>query len=287
MKYSNEEELLKIFRNGIDNELEIMHLHLESIKEDILAGIHIKEGANLEEELENHQFECDRSTFDEIFPVLMALKIPVEKVPSYPYKVFIDGEYQGTEYLYDYNDIVEIFKELDDYMYFVTMIYITQNLHNTELWHGVSKKVKEALRKLNVKIPDYGKTVFVAMSFDEELKLLREKLIRVIRENGFKPIIIDSKEHNNQIVPEIFYEIDKAEFVVADLTHHKAGVYYEAGYAKGVGKEVIFTCNSKDFKKRHFDVAQTNTIVWETPRELEHKLTARIEAMYLIESSEV
>lgn len=120
------------------------------------------------------------------------------------------------------------------------------------------------------------------MSFDEDLKVVREYISKVIKDEGLTPLLIDSKEHNNQIVPEIFSEIDKAKFVIADLTHHKTGVYYEAGYAKGKGKEVIFTCSRADFENRHFDVAQTNTIVWETPVELSERLAKRIEAMTLL-----
>lgn len=273
-----------MFYNGVENELEILNIHLKSIEADILAGLYIQDDNTVEEELEEHKFESDRSTFDEILPLINGLNINIDKIPSYPYKIYNeDEEYETTEYFYDYQDVLQLFKELDHFTYFVTMIYIAQNMENYEVWSGIAKRVKQVLRQLNIKIPNYGKRVFVAMSFNEELKELRKQLCIVIEANGFKPVIIDSKEHNNQIVPEIFYEIERAEFVIADLTHHKAGVYYEAGYAKGVGKQVIFTCRKDEFEKRHFDVAQTNTIVWESEYELNRKLSSRIEAMYLLE----
>ena len=46
----------------------------------------------------------------------------------------------------------------------------------------------------------------------------------------FKPH--SEEEHNNQIVPEIFYEIRQSNYIIADLTGHRNGVYYEAGYAE-------------------------------------------------------
>ncbi|MEK4814581.1 MULTISPECIES: hypothetical protein [Bacillus] len=284
LHYSENKELLQMFYNGVENELEILNVHLKSIEADILAGLYIQDDNTVEEELEEHKFESDRSTFDEILPLINGLNINIDKIPSYPYKIYNeDEEYETTEYFYDYQDVLQLFKELDHFTYFVTMIYIAQNMENYEVWSGIAKRVKQVLRQLNIKIPNYGKRVFVAMSFNEELKELRKQLCIVIEANGFKPVIIDSKEHNNQIVPEIFYEIERAEFVIADLTHHKAGVYYEAGYAKGVGKQVIFTCRKDEFEKRHFDVAQTNTIVWESEYELNRKLSSRIEAMYLLE----
>ncbi|MES5929753.1 hypothetical protein QCI77_27825 [Bacillus cereus group sp. MG9] len=284
LRYSENKELLQMFYNGVENELEILNIHLKSIEADILAGLYVPDDKTIEEALEDHRFESDRSTFDEVLPLINGLNIHIDKIPSYPYKIYDrDGEYEATEYLYDYQDVLQLVKELDHFTYFVTMVYIAQNMENYEVWSGIALRVKKVLRQLNIKIPNYGKKVFVAMSFNDELKELRKQLCEGIEANGFKPVIIDSKEHNNQIVPEIFYEIERAEFVIADLTHHKAGVYYEAGYAKGIGKQVIFTCRKDEFEKRHFDVAQTNTIVWESEYELNRKLSSRVEAMYLLE----
>jgi len=119
---------------------------------------------------------------------------------------------------------------------------------------------------------------FIAMSFSSEMNETRDTIKKVIVDCGYMPRIIDEKEHNNQIVPEIFYEIKRSKFLVADLTGHRNGVYYEAGYAQGLGKEVILTCHKDDFKHRHFDVAQIATIVWEDKDDLKKRLKKRIEA---------
>jgi len=44
----------------------------------------------------------------------------------------------------------------------------------------------------------------------------------------------------------------------------RGGVYLEAGYAKGLGKQVIFTCHDNQVSRDrvHFDVKQVNTIFW-------------------------
>lgn len=286
-KFKSEEQLLKTFRIAVENEMNLLQIQLKTIEADIRSENISKSAEEIHAELEKHRFECDRGDFDEILPYLNLLNLSMEEIPKYYKKLYFEGEYEETIIVYDFYDFIKMFNKIDDYMYFVSMIFLSQTSDNSELLCAVATRVKAILRQLNIRIPNYKKSVFIAMSFNPELKSVRDTICKVIENNGFKPVVIDSKEHNNQIVPEIFYEIDKAEFVVADLSEHKAGVYYEAGYAKGVKKPVIFSCRQVDFDKRHFDVAQANTIVWQSESELERRLNARIEAMYLVEETEI
>lgn len=123
-----------------------------------------------------------------------------------------------------------------------------------------------------------SKTAFVAMSFADELLSAREEIKRAIESTGYVPMLIDTKEHNNQIVPEILYEIRKSRFVVADFTNQRGGVYYEAGYAEGLKIPVIALCRDDDFKNVHFDLKQKNTILWKIPQEISDRLEKRIKA---------
>lgn len=125
-----------------------------------------------------------------------------------------------------------------------------------------------------------GNTAFIAMSFNFSnpiIKLAEECIRKAISEAGYVPQIISEKEHNNFIMDEILYEIKQAAFVVADLTEQKTGVYYEAGYAKALGKEVILTCHGSDFGNRHFDIAQVNTIKWDKEEDFVNDLKRRIQ----------
>ncbi len=119
---------------------------------------------------------------------------------------------------------------------------------------------------------------FIAMSFSENMNSAKTKIIQAIVDSGYIPMIISDKEHNNQIVPEILFEIKRSKFVIADLTEHRNGVYYEAGYAQALDKEVIISCKSEDFGKTHFDVAQKNTVVWQDEDDLYERLLKRIES---------
>lgn len=122
---------------------------------------------------------------------------------------------------------------------------------------------------------------FIAMSFSNETKTISESFKKAIGKCGYIPRRIDEKEHNNQIVPEILFEISRSKFVVVDVTVPNYGAYYEAGYAEALGKEVIICCREDVFnsnKKPHFDIAQKSSIVWKDEEDLENRLYRRIEA---------
>lgn len=77
-------------------------------------------------------------------------------------------------------------------------------------------------------------------------------------------------------------EITACKFLVADLTSQNNGVYYEAGYAKALGKTVILTCKDTDFKNRHFDIAQVQTLSWKNADELATVLSQQIRQSGLV-----
>ncbi len=126
-------------------------------------------------------------------------------------------------------------------------------------------------------------TCFVAMSFDPSMIEAFELgvLPAVETDCGFTALRVDRKEHNNQITDEIMAGIRSAELTIADFTGHRAGVYYEAGFARGLGREVIYCCRENDFKERHFDTSVMNHVVWTDPTELRTKLANRIRATIL------
>ena len=106
-----------------------------------------------------------------------------------------------------------------------------------------------------------NKNVFIAMAFGEETKPTREALKSGIINAGYQPILIDEVTHSHQIVPEMFKKIRDSKFLVIDISIPNMGAYYEAGYAYGLGKEVIFCCNEESFDSQdknmrpHFDVS--------------------------------
>lgn len=123
---------------------------------------------------------------------------------------------------------------------------------------------------------------FIAMSFRDETRPIREAFRKAMKESGYSVAIIDEKEHNNQIVPEIFFEIERSKFVVVDVTYPNYGAYYEAGYAQALDKQVIICCRETEFHDKstrpHFDISQKSMVVWKDEADLVQRLKRRIEA---------
>jgi hypothetical protein len=139
--------------------------------------------------------------------------------------------------------------------------------------------------------PDSGQA-FVAMWFDPATSAAYDAGIQpALAKAGYDAIRIDRKEHNNKIDDEIIAEIRKSRFVVADFTCGlvgsptkpiavaRGGVYYEAGFAQGLGIPVIWTVRSDQIGLVHFDTRQFNHISWSTPDELHERLFHRISAV--------
>lgn len=119
--------------------------------------------------------------------------------------------------------------------------------------------------------------VFVAMSFKPALEAAwRKGLSTGIAAAGYRPLRVDKKEHNEKICDRIMTEIQRSAFLVADVTRHRQGVYFEAGYAMSLGIPVIWTCQKREMNRAHFDTRQYNHIRWETPEELAKALEYRI-----------
>ena len=115
---------------------------------------------------------------------------------------------------------------------------------------------------------NYG---FIAMQFgDEQLDLfLRDVVKPTIREQlGIDLIDLRDVEQAGVIDDIMRVKIRDAKFVISDLTHDNHGAYWEAGYAEGLGKPVVYICSKEKFENvgTHFDVNHCTTIAWSIVR---------------------
>lgn len=130
-----------------------------------------------------------------------------------------------------------------------------------------------------------NKDIFVAMAFNDDTKPTREAIRAGIKGAKFSEKFLDEIIHSQQIVPYMMRLIRDCRFLIMDITEPNYGAYYEAGYALGLGKEVIITCrqdifNKKDYAsdlerralKPHFDIVQRQILVWENEEDLSAKL---------------
>ena len=56
-------------------------------------------------------------------------------------------------------------------------------------------------------------------------------------------------------------EIRRCRFLIADLTDGNSGAYWEAGFAEGLGKPVIYVC--RESVETHFDTDHRQTVRWD------------------------
>jgi len=120
---------------------------------------------------------------------------------------------------------------------------------------------------------------FVAMWFSGEMRdAWTGGFEPALRATGYHPLRLDLEEHNDKIDDRIIAEIRRSGLVVADFTGHRGGVYFEAGFALGLGIPVVWTCRESDVHDLHFDTRQYNYIAWNDPEDLRARLQLRIEA---------
>lgn len=127
--------------------------------------------------------------------------------------------------------------------------------------------------------PEDSKTCFVAMAFSEKTMEYRGAIKKALKNNKYDAVIIDEKHlESDKTIPDgILNEIRKSKFCIADFTMHRNGVYFESGYALGLGKQVIYTCHTDDFENAHFDIKQLQHVLYDSPQDLQKKLTDKIE----------
>lgn len=128
-----------------------------------------------------------------------------------------------------------------------------------------------------------GDQVFVAMWFGEEIRPIFDAAIApAITRAGYRPKLITDTLHNRNINTEIVGEIRRSKVLVADFScppdQPRGGVYFEAGFAVGLGIPVIWTCRESSRNDLHFDTRQYNHILWSTGEELARDLENSIRA---------
>jgi len=148
-----------------------------------------------------------------------------------------------------------------------------------------------------------SKRAFVAMWFHSALDPICDKgIFPALEKTGYQPDRVDKTNHVDRIDDAIISKIRNSALVIADVTGERNGVYYEAGFAEGLGIPVIWLCNDSwktmlpkevypnslsrhpriqktTWEKRiHFDTRQLPHILWSDPADLKKKLIDRIRA---------
>src|SRR5437899_4143136 len=137
--------------------------------------------------------------------------------------------------------------------------------------------------ELQNRSPD-SRRAFMAMQFcDQELDLLFYGHFKPAAQRaGFDLSRLDEEPRAGLIDDRLRLEIRRSRFLIADLTHGNPGAYWEAGFAEGLGRPVIYTCRRDVFddlhKRPHFDTNHYLTVIWDAvdPTKAAAQLTTTI-----------
>ena len=120
--------------------------------------------------------------------------------------------------------------------------------------------------------PDDG-LVFVISSFSPEMEPTYMAIASAAEAAGLHAERVKDIPGDYRITDQILKMIRKARLIVADLTNERPNVYFELGYARGLGKSVITILRSG--ADVHFDVRDWTYIEYFDSRPLEKDLLAR------------
>jgi hypothetical protein len=107
---------------------------------------------------------------------------------------------------------------------------------------------------------------FMAMQYGDPLldQLVNDHFRPAVGRTGFELHRLDDQQPAGLIDDRLRIEIQSARFLIVDLTHGNRGAYWEAGYAEGLGKPVIYTCQHSKFAEgSHFDTNHHLTVLWD------------------------
>ena len=123
---------------------------------------------------------------------------------------------------------------------------------------------------------------FVAMWFHADLESAFESGIKpALAAAHYDPYRVDRRHSPDKIDDHELAQIRRSGILIADCTGLRPSVLFEAGFAKGLGIPVVWTCRSDHLKaveESAFDVRQYPFVVWKDPGELKAKLVDKVQA---------
>jgi hypothetical protein len=151
----------------------------------------------------------------------------------------------------------------------------------------VQREFRESARRTN--------ELFVVMAIRSETEPFKTIARSAASAVGLTPVFIAEREPENAISEAILSSIRRSTLVLCDLSFERPNCYFEAGFAKGAMRRVLFSCRS-DHNHRahqngeyrvHFDVDQLKITWWDSDNlspaasELESRLRLLLREMGL------
>ena len=110
---------------------------------------------------------------------------------------------------------------------------------------------------------------------DPSLEDFLQAIKRATSQYDIQGVRVDEIEHSKKITDVVLDKIRSSRFLICDITNERPNVYYELGFAHGIGKEVILI--AKVGTPLHFDIKDYNVIFYKNYTDLEDRVAKRIE----------
>lgn len=122
---------------------------------------------------------------------------------------------------------------------------------------------------------------FVAVWFHDSMNENIDAAEQAIIESGFRAICIRDEHFSERIMDKALGEIRRSRFVIVDLTGNRGSVFFEAGFAHGLGIETIYVyCeeHNGEVTNLEFYVKHYQCYKYKTPSDLKETLKVAIAA---------
>jgi CheY-like chemotaxis protein len=126
-------------------------------------------------------------------------------------------------------------------------------------------------------------TCFVAMPFDLEFEPLYAVIKVCVEMAGYQCIRVDQQVFTKSIIDRIFEEIRKAKMVIFVASSKNPNVFYEAGYAMALDKEIIAITD--EYSNLPFDVRDRSTLKYGADfSELKNPLQNKLASLTIVKT---
>lgn len=167
------------------------------------------------------------------------------------------------------------YSALVDWETFATLDRVMPKGATEEKYIGLAKDVVAIAERLVS-----PKDVFIIMSFSAmpEFEDVRAALRDVCKQSQFETIWADDRNlPGHRLMEKIYRCIRQSAFVIADVTEPKPNVFYELGFARGLGKNVIVT--AKKDTPLPFDIYDVPVAFWKNIEDLKSQVRESMAAI--------
>ncbi len=167
----------------------------------------------------------------------------------------------------EYMGLITITEVIDDTKDKEDNVYIKLTAEGKRIAEALSKGRNTILRPKALSL----KSVFIACAFgySDVDELYNLHFLPSCKNLGYEAIRVDMTEPHQTITEKIMSGINEAACIIADLTYARPSVYFEIGYAVGLGIPLVTTCRQDHFRgegddqRVHFDLQQYKISFWE------------------------